>query len=95
MDKEIDEEEIIGADLVEVGEGSEGEQQVEEHDNRWEDLVDMVESMGLSLVPTEKLNNQDLSISARKKGRVRELQNLKFNVKFKDSDFRRGIFNSK
>ena len=58
--------------------------------------MEMVESMGFNLVPSEKLKIQEDSyISARKKGRVRELQNLKFNVNFKDLKFRMGTFNSK
>ena len=54
--------------------------------------MEMVESMDFSLVPSEKLKTQeDTSISAKKKGRVKELQNLKFNVNFKDSEFRREL----
>ena len=47
--------------------------------------------MGFSLVPNVKpKTNQGTSLSTRKKGRARELQNLKFIVNFKDSVFKRG-----
>ena len=78
-----------------MGEGSAREQQLVEHVTREEDLVEMVESMGLSLVPTDLMKNTELSFSARKNGRVRELQNLEFNVNFKNSEFKMGTFNSK
>ena len=99
-EKEIGEEEIREGEVVEVGEGSEWErseqdQQLVEQDTKEEDLVEMVESMGLSLVPRETMKNTEASFSVRKNGRVRELQNLEFNVNFKNSEFRRGTYNSK
>ena len=71
-------------------------QQLIEKKTKWDDIEKMVESMGFSLVPSEKLKfEQDKCILARKKGGKRELQNLRFDVNFQDSGFRRGIFNSK
>ena len=95
VEKEKGKEELIGGDLVEMVVGTEKKRQRLEQQTRGEDLVEMVESMGLNLVPTENLKNKELSISARKNGRERELQNLKFSVNFKDSEFKRATFNSK
>ena len=56
----------------------------------------MVESMDFSLVTSEKLKlKEDKSISARNKRGKREIRNLRFDVNFKNSEVRRGTFNSK
>ena len=70
--------------------------QLDENDIGWVDLEKMAESLGFNLVPNEKLKfEEDKSLSSRKKGGKRELQNLRFDVKFKDLELKRGTFNSK
>lgn len=67
-----------------------------ENEVSWEAIVEMVQNMGFCLVPSEQANLQeDRSISGRKKQEKRELRNLRFGVNFKESEYRRGTFNSK
>ena len=67
-------------------------QQAVENDMEWVDIENIAENLGFRLVPKCKEVN---SLSTRKKGGKRELQNLKFEVKFKDSELTRGTYNSK
>ena len=81
---------------MEVGPYGKWGQQAPEHETDWEDIVKMVKSMGLTLVPKEKITKEEEeSKSVRKNRGKRELRNLSFDVHFKDSKFRRGTFNSK
>ena len=87
---------LIGEDIVEVDVCAEQGKQLTECETRWEDIVEMVHNMGFSLVPTEKVKpHEEKSPSDRKKGEQKVLRNLRFDVNFKELDFRRGTFNSK
>ena len=58
--------------------------------------MEMVQNMGFCLVPYEKVKFQEEKrITVEKKGEKRELRNLRFDVNFKESEFKRGTFNSK
>ena len=82
--------------LVEEGLYADKVHQIKGHDTDWEDIVTLVESMGFSLVPSENLTFDDgKSISGKIKRGKRELQNLRFDVNFKNTEFKRATFNSK
>ena len=89
-------EDLTEGALAEVT-GSEVQgQQLDENVIGWGELEKLAESLGFNLVPEEKLNFEEAtSLPVRKKGGKREIQNLRFDVKFKDSELRRGTFNSK
>ena len=89
-------EEVVGGELVEVEVREEGGEMLTEQETRWEDIVEMAQNMGFCLVPFEKSEFQEgKSLSVRRKGEKKELRNLRFGVNFKESEFRRGTFNSK
>ena len=89
-------EELIGEDLIEVEVIEEKGKQLTEQGTRWEDIVEMAQNMGFCLVPCEKLKLQkEKTTSVRKHGEKRELRNLRFDINFKGSEFKRGTFNSK
>ena len=59
--------EANGGALVEVGSNGKRGWQLPEHETDWEDIVKMVESMRLILVPKEKITKEDeVSKSASK-----------------------------
>ena len=64
-------------------------QQLVENDIGWVYIEKIAKSLGFSLIPNEKLKCEEVkSLSVRKKGGKKELQNLRFDVKFKDSELR-------
>ena len=82
--------------LEEDGEDAKWGQHSTELETDWEDIVKLVDNMGLTLVPNENFSTEEgKNIAVRKIKGKRELRNLSFNVHFKDSKFRRVTFNSK
>ena len=94
--KDRDMKEAKRGTLEEDGEYVKLGQQLPEHETDWEDILKMVETMGLTLVPNENLTTEERKnkLVRNNKGKG-ELRNLSFDVHFKDSKFRRGTFNSK
>ena len=96
VERKKDMKEVTRGALVEVGVNAEWGKEITGHDTEWEEIVKTVESMGFSLVPKENVTTNDgKGIPVREKRGKRELRNLRFDVNFKDSAFRRGTFNSK
>ena len=82
--------------LMEEGVNAERGRQIPGFDTEWEEIVKIVESMGFSMVLNENITtNEGNGIPIKKKRGKRELRNLRFDVNFKDSEFKRGTFNSK
>ena len=89
-------EEIKGRELVKMGDCGKKEHQTIEYRKEWEEIVELAQNMGFSLVPCDELRLQEgRSTSVKRKGGKREIKNLRFDVNYKDSAFRRETFNSK